>query len=333
MSSNEKPLTPIEKYKSIKFNNNPKLTILSMGLGQDSTTILLKLIHDKDFRKKYAPNDLLVLFANTGNEHPYTYSYRDRVIIPLCKELNIEFVSIESHMGYHGKNWESLTTRWETGTPSIGSLAFAKFMNCSHNLKLNPQYRYVEELIAKRYDGIINKARKQNYKQFVDLFGSKVRFLIGIAREEENRIFDVENETLNWKKECVEVQYPLIDIGYNRKDCQDYIAAIKTEIPYPSNCMYCPYASTHLELLFMYYTYPDKFNEWVRYEQAKLDAYKHEEKNLGVSGRVHKSGDRKGEAINLLDVLDEALKKYPNITLQELNNYKFSHGSNVNSKY
>ena len=54
---------------------------------------------------------LLVLFANTGNEHPYTYSYRDRVIIPLCKEHNIEFVSIESHMGYHGKNWDSLTTR------------------------------------------------------------------------------------------------------------------------------------------------------------------------------------------------------------------------------
>lgn len=110
MSVYRLPLTAIKKYQSIKFNNNTKLTILSMGLGQDSTTILLKLIHDKDFRRKYAPNDLLVLFANTGNEHPYTYSYRDRVIIPLCKEHNIEFVSIESHMGYHGKNWESLTT-------------------------------------------------------------------------------------------------------------------------------------------------------------------------------------------------------------------------------
>lgn len=332
MSTNEKPLTPIEKYQSMQFNNNPKLTILSMGLGQDSTTILLKLINDKDFRKKYAPNDLLVLFANTGNEHPYTYSYRDRVIIPLCKEHNIEFVSIENHMGYHGKNWESLTTRWEKGTPSIGSLAFAKFMNCSHNLKLNTQFRYVEELIAKKYEGIVNKTRKQNYTQFVEKFGSKIRFLIGIAREEESRIFDVEKETLNWKKKSVEVQYPLIDIGYNRKDCQDYIAATKTEIPYPSNCMYCPYASTHLELLFMYHTYPDNFYEWVKYEQAKLDAYKDEEKNLGVSGRVHKSGDRKGEAVNLLDVLDEAFKKYPNITLQELNEHKFSHGS-INSKY
>lgn len=327
-----KSLTPIEKYKSINFSNNPKLTILSMGLGQDSTTILLKIIHDKDFRKKYAPNDLLVLFANTGNEHPYTYSYRDRVIIPLCKEHNIEFVSIENHMGYHGKNWGSLTTQWETGTPSIGSLAFAKFMNCSHNLKLNTQFRYIEELIAKRYEGIVNKTRKQNYTQFVEKFNSKILFLIGIARGEENRIFDVEKETLNWKKKSVEVQYPLIDIGYNRKDCQDYIAATKTEIPYPSNCMYCPYASTHLELLFMYHTYPENFYEWVKYEQAKLDAYKDEEKNLGVSGRVHKSGDRKGEAVNLLDVLDEAFKKYPNITLQELNDYKFSHGS-INSKY
>lgn len=332
MSIFVKPLTPIEKYKSIHFSNNPKLTILSMGLGQDSTAILLKLIHDKDFRLKYAPNDLLVLFANTGNEHPYTYSYRDRVIVPLCKENNIEFVSIESDMGYHGKNWESLTTRWETGTPSIGSLAFAKFMNCSHNLKLNTQFRYVEELIAKRYEGIVNKTRKQNYTQFVEKFGSKIRFLIGISRGEENRIFDVEKETLNWKKKSVEVQYPLIDIGYNRKDCQDYIGSTKTEIPYPSNCMYCPYASTHMELLFMYHTYPDNFYEWVKYEQAKLDAYKDEEKNLGVSGRVHKSGDRKGEAVNLLDVLDEAFKKYPNITLQKLNEHKFSHGS-VNSKY
>ncbi len=332
MSKNLLPLTAIEKYKLSKSTTNTQLTILSMGLGQDSTTILLKLIYDKDFRQKYAPNDLLVLFANTGNEHPYTYSYRDRVIVPLCKEHNIEFVSIESNMGYHGKNWESLTTRWETGTPSIGSLAFAKFMNCSHNLKLNTQYRYVEDFIARRYEGIINKTRKQNYTQFVEKFGSKILFLIGIARGEENRIFDVEKETLNWKKKSVEVQYPLIDIGYNRKDCQDYIAATKTEIPYPSNCMYCPYASTHLELLFMYHTYPDKFYKWVKYEQAKLDAYKDEEKNLGVSGRVHKSGDRKGEAVNLLDVLDEAFKKYPNITLQELNNYKFSHG-NVNSKY
>ena len=141
--------------------DNNKLTILAMGLGQDSTTILLKLILDKDFRFKYAPNDLLVLFADTGNEHPYTYEYRDNVIVPLCQKYNIEFISINNDMGYHGNTWMSLTHQWENGNPTIGSLAYPK--TCTHNLKLQPQYRYVEELLPKRYDKINNKTRKDNY--------------------------------------------------------------------------------------------------------------------------------------------------------------------------
>lgn len=51
------------------------LTILSFGGGQDSTTILYKLVFDADFKARYAPGDLLVLMADTGNEHPETYSH------------------------------------------------------------------------------------------------------------------------------------------------------------------------------------------------------------------------------------------------------------------
>ena len=54
----------------------------------------MNLIFDKDFRIKYAPNNLLVLFADTGNEHPFTYDYIKRVIEPLCAKHNIEFVKI-----------------------------------------------------------------------------------------------------------------------------------------------------------------------------------------------------------------------------------------------
>ena len=49
------------------------LTVLSMGLGQDSTTILFKIVFDAEFRARYAPEKLLVLFSDTGNEHPFTY--------------------------------------------------------------------------------------------------------------------------------------------------------------------------------------------------------------------------------------------------------------------
>ncbi|MDD3476611.1 MAG: hypothetical protein PHI38_07055, partial [Sulfurimonas sp.] len=124
------------------FLDTKQLTVLSYGGGQDSTTILFKIIYDKEFRAKFAPNDLLVLMADTGNEHDFTYQYINDVIIPLCKEHKIDFEFITNDMGYHLEGWKSLTHKWKVGNrPTIGSLAYPK--SCTHQLKLQPQYKYV----------------------------------------------------------------------------------------------------------------------------------------------------------------------------------------------
>jgi len=305
-----------------------KLTILSMGLGQDSVTILLKLIHDKTFKNNYAPNDLLVLFADTGNEHPMTYKYQDDVVIPLCKKHNIEFVSITSDMGYHGNNWHSLTEQWSSGNPTIGSVAYPK--SCTHRLKLDPQYRYAEKWISSKYN--LPHGRKKAFKSFSSYYG-KIKWLIGIAKGEESRVADASKETAMWKRKSIEVSYPLLDEAMDRTSCQAYITELGYELPMPSNCMFCPFACSHIEILWLHKTYPNKFNEWVEHEQNKLDAHTHVEKNLGVSGKLHKTGDREGKAFTLLDVLDEAKKKYPDMTLEDLQAYKWSHGHCVTSKY
>jgi 3'-phosphoadenosine 5'-phosphosulfate sulfotransferase (PAPS reductase)/FAD synthetase len=307
------------------------LTILSFGGGQDSTTILYKLVFDADFKAKYAPRDLLVLMADTGNEHPETYSHVRNEIVPFCQEHGIEFLFIDNSMGYHGTSWQSLTQQWREGNkPTIGSLAYPK--TCTHNLKLIPQYRYVEEWLPGKYNSVVNKGRKNNYVQFAKYYGV-IRWLVGIAKGEESRVADADKETALWKKQAVEVIYPLIEIGYDRQACQDYMREVGKEIPMPSNCMYCPFASNHMEILWLEKTYPDKFEEWIELEQAKLDAHKDADKNLGVSGRLHKEGDRKGQAFTLKDLLKEAKVKYPNVTLNQLNEYKWSHGHCVSSKY
>jgi len=305
-----------------------KLTVLSNGLGQDSTTILLKLILEKDFREKYAPGELLVLFADTGNEHPFTYEYRDTVIIPLCKKNNIEFITISSDMGFRGKNWESLETQWKQGNPTIGSVAYPK--TCSHRLKLGPQYNFCEDWISKKYN--LPFGRKRGFTSF-STYNGKIKWLIGIARGEESRVVDADAETALWKRKSIQVSYPLIDEGMNRTDCQAYIQKIGYPLPMPSNCMFCPFSCNHMEILWLYKTYPDRFMDWCKHEQRKLDAHSHVEKNLGVSGRLHKDGENKGKAFTLLDVLQEAQEKYPDITLEELQAYKWSHGHNVQSKY
>lgn len=257
------------------------------------------------------------------------------VTIPFCKKHNIEFVAITPDMGFHGTTWQSLTHQWRNATPTIGSVAYPK--TCTHNLKLMPQYRYVEEWLAKNYGTAYNfndksKNRKKGYVDFAKEYG-KIRWLVGIAKGEESRVADAEAETAVWKKQAIVVQYPLIDIGYNRQDCQDYIREVGMSLPFPSNCLYCSFGSNHIEILWLYKTYPDNFNEWVELEQAKLDAWSDSPKNLGVCGKLLKDGERKGEAFTLLDLLAEAEIKYPNASLAYLNEYKFSHGHCVTSKY
>jgi 3'-phosphoadenosine 5'-phosphosulfate sulfotransferase (PAPS reductase)/FAD synthetase len=335
-------------------DHTPILSICSVGIGQDSMTIIAKLVFDLEFRNKYAPGDLLLIFANTNSEHPYTYEYRDTVLIPFCKKHGLNFISIEPNMGYHPKNWQSLEHQWSIGTPSIGSLAFGKFANCTHNLKLTPQYNYVEDYLGNNYD-IEKGTRKKNYKSFAKKY-NKILWMIGISKFEEDRLFNVEKETKLWHKESINVVYPLIDIGYSRQDCQNYIKSVGLPIPFPSSCLMCQYGSVGLELLFMYYTYPDDFYKWVDYEQKKLDAYagKTKEiieydaaledpltkkmiyinlrkvekpiKNVGVVGKLHTKGPKKGKPYTLLDSLEDAMKKYQGITLDEINAYKFSHG-------
>lgn len=57
----------IFKTANVELENTfSNLTVLSMGLGQDSTAILFKIVFDAEFRARYAPEKLLVLFSDTG---------------------------------------------------------------------------------------------------------------------------------------------------------------------------------------------------------------------------------------------------------------------------
>ena len=313
-------------------NKMSDLTILSMGVGQDSITILYKIVFDADFKAKYAPERLLILFADTHEETPETYDYLERVLKPFCKEYDLDFVHITNDMGYHGESWKSLSTQWASGERrTIGSVAYPK--TCTSNLKLQPQYRYVEQWLFEQYEYVTKASRKAGFIQFAKYYG-KIRWLIGISKGEEKRVADAENDTFKWRKQSIELVYPLIEEGLGRQECQDYIRSVGMEIPFPSNCLKCPFLGANkMELLWMYMSYPDKFEEWAEEEDAKLQDHQDAVKNLGVCGKLHKDGERKGKAVTLLDTLEEAKAMYPDITLDELTEYRFSHGHCAVSVY
>lgn len=288
------------------------LTILSFGGGQDSTAIAYKLVYDAEFRAKYAPGRLLVVMSDTNNEHSETKAHVESMKA-FFRIHGIEFVHITKEMGFHSASWQGLKEFYRSKN-AIGSKSYPK--TCTDQLKLRPIFRFLETWIWKNYGLQVN--RKSGIVNFAKKYG-KIRILIGIARGEEKRISGKFSEA--WKRQSLQNEYPLVDLGMDRADCQSYIASVGHAVPRPSNCILCPFMSEQ-ELAYMVRFLPADLDEWIQLEAAKLAANTHKgSNNFGVWGRK-----------TLPEKVAEVKAKFADWSNQQLIDYKMSHG-HCGSKY
>lgn len=292
-----------------------RLTMLSFGGGQDSTAILYKLLYDKDFRVKYAPGNLIVVMADTKNEHVET-NLHVKEIEKLCKKHMVPFYFI-SPEEYASGQWKGGYVSFLEVGNRIGSKCFPK--TCTDKLKIQPIYKFLEDYVHAFYRTEMH-GRKRAIKEFVRGNG-KIDVLLGIAAGEEKRASTNEESPSVWMRECINKVYPLLDLCWDRKACQDYISKAGHVIPPPSNCILCPFMS-YQELLYLARYNTQWYNKWVELEANKIKANSHVENNMGVWGKK---------------LLPEALKiaenKFGDMTYEELREYKMSHGHCVKSKY
>jgi hypothetical protein len=297
-------------------DTSPKLTMLSYGGGQDSHAILERLLNDPLFRQQYAPNDLIVVFADTLNEHNETYVTVAHAKT-LCEAAGIPFFQLDPSKWVTGVWAGGLEAYFETGC--IQTVTYQKV--CTHRLKLGPIYKFLDHYIHETYGTEKPAGRKQALREFTGQHG-KVRVLIGIATGEERRI-DPGKGKEAWMRDCIAKVYPLVEQGMDRAACQQYIGSVSDHVPVPSNCMMCPFMSGQ-EILLLHRTRPDVWARWVEHEQRKLDKFNHlpEDKNHGVKGKLR-----------LPAVLAKAELVYGHMTTEELAEYRFSHGHCVGSKH
>ena len=294
-----------------------QLTVLSYGAGQDSWTLLLKLALEAEFRETYAPNDLVVVCSDTGNEHPETYEHIEFTKF-FCEYYGIEFVHLTAAMGYHTEAWIGLE-QFYASKNAIGSKAYPK--TCTDNLKIQPIYKWLNQYVNDKYFVLEDLTqRKQALYRFTAIFG-KINVLVGIAKGEERRIAKGETGT-KWMDQNIERSYPLIDIGYDRQACQDYINETGLPLPPPSNCIFCPFKD-EVEILWTARTYPQQFEQWVVLEANKLAANTHKGKDNHAVFRNR----------TLPQVVADAEVKYAHMTEEEIEEYRFSHGHCVASAY
>ena len=317
------------------------LRVLFFGGGQDSTALLYKYYYDLAFRQHYAQGcHFIVVMANTDNEYLNTYQHVAQVMI-WCKQMGIEFYLLTADMGYHGQTWPSLWEQMERNSNVFG-VAFPK--TCTDNLKIKPCYRFLGDYLRANYH-----YTAPGYKVFYEYkhYFDRLVTWIGFAAGEEKRVavppvvngsatYQAGEQTgvfgklhppdegpsfiPRWRKRCITHVYPLIDEGLNRLGCQQLIAGYGHPVPYPSNCMMCPFQG-EIEVVYLNRLFPRMWDYWVSREKAKLEKFAHRPSNLGVMGKL-----------TLPAYLDKARKKYGDWSTARLEEHRFSHGHCVMSR-
>lgn len=303
------------EYSNLMIENEPALTVFSFGAGQESTYLLHRIATDPAFRAIHVKGRLLVVGSDTGNEHEHTY-FNIRWCEGFCLVHNIEFYWLEPGDRFHGNTWPSLIYQYQDHN-SVGSAAFKQ--TCTDNLKVKVVDRFTEHWIKLNYG--YGKKNKRSIYEFVQDHG-RIRLILGFAKDEEHRTKNGNLHDAVWKKLNVDRYYALMVEGKNRQDCIDYNEINIEHKVWPSNCMICFYSSDQ-EVLWLFRFHPDMFYHWVGLEANKLKKYAHKgDKNSCVYGKI-----------NLLEKLAKAQRLYGHWTDEQLNEYKFSHGHCLKSKY
>jgi hypothetical protein len=195
----------------------PRLRVLSLGAGVQSTTLALMAAAGEI----EAPD--CAIFADTGWEPKAVYQHPDR--LERCLPFPVHRVSkgnlredvIAKARGEGGRYaavpWHLLR---KDGTRAMGR------RQCTNEYKLAPLYRKAREILAER--GMKHPRP------------GAVEMLIGISTDEASRMKPA-------RVQYVENRWPLIERGLSRRECEVWMGRRGWQAP-KSACLGCPFHNT-----------------------------------------------------------------------------------------
>lgn len=210
-------------------------TILSYGMGVDSTAILLRWLTDPTSRD-FDLDDLTVITAQTGSEYPETIRLVEEHVLPLLREHGIRFVELAKGGPVVADGVKVLQ---DTREPVVLHPDGAyRLVDESRDSGTIPQYggirkcslKFKGEPIDAWLDGHLRTWR------FTHVIGYE---LDELGRAEKDTRLAAKNVKLGHRRDP---NYPLIEWGWNRARCLDYIAEITGASWAKSACTFCPFA-------------------------------------------------------------------------------------------
>ena len=217
------------------------MNIVSFGGGTNSAAVLVGMY------QKGIPIDL-ILFADTGAEHPHTYRFIETMDAWLA-ERGLPKITVVKNVDRYGNRFSLEMECIRSNT--LPSIAYGN-KRCSHKHKIAPQDKFCN-----------------NYPPCREVWaqGERVYKFIGFDADEQRRRDNALKYDLKDKKYIK--QYPLIAWGWNRNDCVRELRNAGLPQPGKSSCFFCP-SMKKPEIEALKRDYPELFNRAIAIESAAL---------------------------------------------------------------
>lgn len=281
---------------------NDRVVVLSLGMGIDSVALLLRWIVDPTCRP-FDLQNLILVTAMTGDEHPATYHLMQRYLLPILRRFGVRYVQL-CRGGQRAKHrYVVLSDSRATGTMQMqGPWRLSDEMRSAGTL---PSVRRGRRWCSDRAKGeVIDWWVNDNCPAgYIHVTGYAAEEGRRSRRDAKAR----KEKELTRKVVACQPSYPLMDWGWNREKCAAYITEVmrrfwqETVIWHRSCCTFCPFqgvAGSRAELVA----------RWRAQPEAAADAIELERTALRLNKRIGLFGvGRTAQALARDEQLDDAL--------------------------
>ncbi len=255
------------------------VTILSYGMGVESTAILLRWVFEADTRPCEL-NELLVISAQTGNEYADTGRDVEKYVLPLMRAHRIRYVQVARGGQREADGVVVLSDTVEPHRVRLdGAYKLSEELerngtvptySAEHRCSLKFKAWVIEQWLTAnvrlpaRHAFGYNSAETERVARSEAAFRERIAF--GFNRDESERVA----RSRSYNTATRTAFYPLVEWGWDRNRCQEYILSQLGVIWKRSACVFCPFNALNDSAISRHREHPQSVGDALMLEHVSL---------------------------------------------------------------
>ena len=262
-------------------------TVLSFGMGVESSALMLRWLEEPESRDFDLERDLIVITSQTGGEYPDSKKLCEEYLLPRMRQCRVRYVQVAraGHLEADGIKVLSDTRRpfeihlqgaytLQEELSAAGTVPqFAGERRCSLKFKAWVIETWLAQELCGRsyrhafgYNADEQSRIAKSERAFAEREPERVRVAFGFNCDEESRIA----RAAKYDTELRQGFYPLAEWRWSRERCLQYLKEMTGATWRKSACVYCPFNALKEEGLARMRQFPEQVADALMLEHQSL---------------------------------------------------------------